>query len=89
MGAARHVMHPGCVTPSESPQNGIKPLNYDFVVQPRNGSETVIEVVLMPFKVVEVLNIPSYVLLRHPTSFGARVPGTSKTVTYRLQFRLF
>ena len=31
---------------------------------------------------MEVLNIPSHVPSRHPATFGARIPETSKTVTY-------
>ena len=79
-------MRLGCFVPSELPQNAMKPPIYDFVVQPRSAPETIVKVVLMPVLFVEVLNIPSHVPLRHPTTFCAQVPETSKIVTYSLQF---
>ena len=71
-------MHPKCLATFALPQNAIKPPTYDFVVQPRNGPETVIKGVHMAIQSPGSPKYTSHVSTRHLTEFSARTPGKPK-----------
>ena len=60
-------MHPEYFAPFAFSQNTPKPPTYDFVVQPRNGPETVVKGVLIPVQSLESTKYTSHVHTRHLT----------------------